>query len=239
MKAPNAKTFLLENPTKKPIHAATVFGIFPQTLYSLIARDKKPGSEMKKSEHKGGNNKILEEHQEKAIHHFIRSLLAYNIQPNVYYGNFVHSIIPYQQIFPSTFKNLPHNHLIICYLYEMKAQYLKIYSGKYDKLKLQFPGSINNVPMRTHSSYNLFLFFLTRTSSNCTKRCFTVLFFFLLVFIDFLWVLHIDIDVGTAGIDFLERRSNKSNPKQINALHTLYCHCGIEKSLKWHKYMIH
>ena len=64
----NAKTFLLENLTKKPIHAATVFDIFSQTLYFSIARDKKPDSEMEKNEHKGGNNKILEEHQKKAIH---------------------------------------------------------------------------------------------------------------------------------------------------------------------------
>ena len=72
---------MLENFTKKPIHAATVFGIFPQTLDFSITRDKKPGSEIEKSGHKGRNNKIFEKHQQKAIHHFIQSLLAYNIQP--------------------------------------------------------------------------------------------------------------------------------------------------------------
>ena len=73
----NAKTYLSKNPTKKRIEAATVFGIHPTTLYTSIARDTKPASEKQRGE----NNKILAEHQEKAIYHFVRSLLSYSIQP--------------------------------------------------------------------------------------------------------------------------------------------------------------
>ena len=86
---------MLENPTKKLIHVAIVFGISPQTLYFSIARDKKPASEMEKSGHKGENNKILEKHQKKAIHHFIQFLLVYNIQPT--HGVVFNAIIALKQ----------------------------------------------------------------------------------------------------------------------------------------------
>ena len=51
----NAKTFLSDNLAKKPLHAATLFGISSQTLYTLIARNKKPVFEKQRGE----NNKIL------------------------------------------------------------------------------------------------------------------------------------------------------------------------------------
>ena len=63
----NAKTYLSENPTKKCIKAATVFDIHPTILYTLIACVTKPVSEKQR----GKNNKILVEHQEKAIYHFV------------------------------------------------------------------------------------------------------------------------------------------------------------------------
>ena len=89
----DAKTFLLENPDERTACAAQIFKIRPTTLYSSIATDKKSSfSDMKSSSNKkssssaksarGGQNKILEEHQVKAIHHFIRSLLAQGIQPS-------------------------------------------------------------------------------------------------------------------------------------------------------------
>ena len=58
----NAKIFLLENPTKKPIYTITVFGISSQTLYYLIAFDKEPISETQKIRNKTENNKIFEKH---------------------------------------------------------------------------------------------------------------------------------------------------------------------------------
>lgn len=79
MRIANPKTYLLENPIKKPAHAATIYDIFPSILYSLIIHNKKSVS--KTSGNKGGNNKILGEHQKKAIHDFIQNLLIYNIQP--------------------------------------------------------------------------------------------------------------------------------------------------------------
>ena len=76
----DAKTFLLENPDERTACAAQIFKIRPTTLYSSIATDKKSSSSAKSA--RGGQNKILEEHQVKAIHHFIRSLLAQGIQPS-------------------------------------------------------------------------------------------------------------------------------------------------------------
>ena len=89
----DAKTFLLENPDERTACAAQIFKIRPTTLYSSIATDKKSSfSDMKSFSNKkssssaksarGGQNKILEEHQVKAIHHFIRSLLAQGIKPS-------------------------------------------------------------------------------------------------------------------------------------------------------------
>ena len=83
----DAKTFLLENPDERTACAAQIFKIRPTTLYSSIATDMKSSfSDMKSSSSaksaRGGQNKILEEHQVKAIYHFIRSLLAQGIQPS-------------------------------------------------------------------------------------------------------------------------------------------------------------
>ena len=72
----DAKTFLKENPKETIACAARIFQLPETTLYNSIIRSKKP---VKKT---GGHNKILEEHQVKAIHKFIRSLLAYGIQPS-------------------------------------------------------------------------------------------------------------------------------------------------------------
>ena len=71
----NAKQFLLENPKESIVCAARIFNLVDTTLYSLIEREKTP---LKPTE---GQNKILEEHQVRAIHEFIRSLIAYGIQP--------------------------------------------------------------------------------------------------------------------------------------------------------------
>lgn len=73
----DAKAFLKENPDEKIAHVADKFCLHHTTLYSSIAHDKKPVSNIKK----GGQNKILDEDQVGAVHKFIRSLLAYGIQP--------------------------------------------------------------------------------------------------------------------------------------------------------------
>lgn len=74
----DAKAFLKENPGKKIAHAARKFEIHLSTLYSAIARDKNPRVPKKR----GGQNKILGTHQVEALQIFIRSLLAYDIQPS-------------------------------------------------------------------------------------------------------------------------------------------------------------
>lgn len=74
----NAKAFLKENPDEKIACAAQIFGLAHTTLRSSIARDKKPTSGVKR----GGQNKVLEKHQEAAILNMIRSLLASGIQPS-------------------------------------------------------------------------------------------------------------------------------------------------------------
>ena len=71
----NAKQFLLENPKECIVCAARIFNLAETTLYSSIEREKTPPKKT------GGQNKILEEHQVRAIHEFIRSLIAYGIQP--------------------------------------------------------------------------------------------------------------------------------------------------------------
>ena len=71
----DAKAFLRDNPDEKIAHAAREFGIALPTLYTAIARDKKPRVPKKR----GGQNKILEAHQVAVLHDFIWSLVAYNI----------------------------------------------------------------------------------------------------------------------------------------------------------------
>ena len=70
----NAKEFLHENPTEKTTTAARVYNLPPSTLQSSIDRTHKP-----RTGH-GGHNKILLDHEKKAIHQFIQSLLASGIQ---------------------------------------------------------------------------------------------------------------------------------------------------------------
>ena len=69
----HAKQFLNENPTKHAITAARIYNLQPSTLYSALERAP--------THARGGQNKILLEHQKEALHLFIRSLLAYRIQP--------------------------------------------------------------------------------------------------------------------------------------------------------------
>ena len=70
----HAKAFLQENPDEQPITAARIYALHPSTLYSSIKRPPTVGT-------KCGQNKILQDHHQHAIHQFIRSLLAYGIQP--------------------------------------------------------------------------------------------------------------------------------------------------------------
>ena len=77
----NAKAFLRENPTEKIAAAAVMFELSHSTLYNSLARDKKPKSRARGGKH-GGQNKILKEHQEKAVKQFIQSLLMYSIKPS-------------------------------------------------------------------------------------------------------------------------------------------------------------
>ena len=69
----HAKAFLQENPDEQPITAARIYALQPSTLYSSINRPPVG--------RKGGQNKILQDHHQHAIHQFVRSLLAYGIQP--------------------------------------------------------------------------------------------------------------------------------------------------------------
>jgi hypothetical protein len=71
----DAKQWLQENPTESVITTSRLFKINYQTLYSSIKRPVACG--------RGGQNKILQEHQTKAIHTFIRDLLSYGIQPTM------------------------------------------------------------------------------------------------------------------------------------------------------------
>ena len=68
-----AKDFLKENPNEKPITAAWIFNVKPTSLNSSLTR--------KTSSKHGGYNKILQQHYVEALHSYIRSLLAYGIQP--------------------------------------------------------------------------------------------------------------------------------------------------------------
>jgi hypothetical protein len=69
----HAKQFLKENPNERAITAARIYDLQPSTLYSALERAPTSG--------RGGHNKILLGHQKEALHHFIRNLLAYGIQP--------------------------------------------------------------------------------------------------------------------------------------------------------------
>ena len=68
-----AKEFLQKNSTEKAITVACIYNLPPSTLCSSISRPTTAG--------RGGYNKILQEHQRKALHQFICSLLACQIQP--------------------------------------------------------------------------------------------------------------------------------------------------------------
>jgi hypothetical protein len=73
MRIQNAKDFLRENPDEIPITTARIYALQPSTLYSSLER---PTSGIR-----GGHNRVLENHQLVSLHLFIRSLLAYGIQP--------------------------------------------------------------------------------------------------------------------------------------------------------------
>ena len=72
----DAKQFLIEDPLESKICAARIFDIPRTTLLSSLAQNS-ASNEVEKR----GHNKILEKHQIKAIHEFIRSLLTYGVQP--------------------------------------------------------------------------------------------------------------------------------------------------------------
>ena len=69
-----AQAFLQKNPTEKAITAARIYSLQPTTLRSSLTRAPTSGI-------RGGHNKVLQDHHKEAIHQFIRSLLAYGIQP--------------------------------------------------------------------------------------------------------------------------------------------------------------
>ena len=68
-----AKAFLHENPDEQPVTAARIYNLPPTTLWSSLTRPEPTGI-------RGGQNKILQEHQKQAIHQFIWSLLAHGIE---------------------------------------------------------------------------------------------------------------------------------------------------------------
>src|SRR5690348_9166227 len=70
-----AKEFIQENPNEQTITVARIYNLSGSTLRSAISR--RPTSKA----NCGGHNKILQEYQIKALHLFIRSLLASQIQP--------------------------------------------------------------------------------------------------------------------------------------------------------------
>ena len=74
----NAKTFLKEHLDEKVAYTATIFDLAHSILKNSIARDNKPVSTVINNE----QNRILEPHQVNAVHGFIQSLLAHNIQPS-------------------------------------------------------------------------------------------------------------------------------------------------------------
>ncbi len=68
-----AKEFLQENPDEQTITVAWIYNIGKTTLRSSISRRPAVSD-------RGRQNKILQEHQQKALHQFIQSLLACQIQ---------------------------------------------------------------------------------------------------------------------------------------------------------------
>ena len=68
----NAKKFLLKNPNETKTCAARISNLSMETISSSIRRQS--GSQC------GGHNQVLDAHQIRAIHDFIRSLLAHGIQ---------------------------------------------------------------------------------------------------------------------------------------------------------------
>src|SRR5436305_9386808 len=68
-----AKQYLKDNPDERPSTVTRIYNVKVTTLYSQLSRQPTGTC--------GGQNKILQEHHIRAIHDFIRSLLAYGIQP--------------------------------------------------------------------------------------------------------------------------------------------------------------
>ena len=69
----DAKKWLEANPSEKVTTASRLYKIEYCTLQSSIQRPD--------NRQRGGQNKVLQEHQTRAIHTFIRDLLSYSIQP--------------------------------------------------------------------------------------------------------------------------------------------------------------
>ena len=61
----NAKEFLQQNPTEKTRIAACIYDLHPSTLQSFIDRAHHTKTR------RGGHNKILQDHEKKALHQFI------------------------------------------------------------------------------------------------------------------------------------------------------------------------
>ncbi|MCJ1264380.1 hypothetical protein MMC22_004251, partial [Lobaria immixta] len=76
----NAKAFVRENSDKTIAFAAETFELLRTILYNSLARDKFK-ARAKKGKH-GGQNNILKGCEEKAVEHFIWSLLMYSIKPS-------------------------------------------------------------------------------------------------------------------------------------------------------------
>ncbi|RDW84376.1 hypothetical protein BP6252_01966 [Coleophoma cylindrospora] len=71
----NALKFLDENPTERVLTAARIFNVNATTIHTRRRRrNKHPGLW-------GGQNKILQSHEQEVIQTMIRSLLASQIQP--------------------------------------------------------------------------------------------------------------------------------------------------------------
>jgi hypothetical protein len=68
-----AKAFLTDNPTETRATAARIYKVKLSTLCSSLSRPQ--------NKQHGGQNKVLEDYHIKAVHTFIRSLLANGIQP--------------------------------------------------------------------------------------------------------------------------------------------------------------
>ena len=81
----DAKQWLIEHPEEKQSTAAKIFQVNRRTLNSSIIRKCL-------NKHHGGQNKILSEGQETAIHKFIRSYLQHNQNPtrDVVFGAICH-----------------------------------------------------------------------------------------------------------------------------------------------------